>query len=320
MLHAWVADDERLEPMAPDMPLERAIWIDLERPTGEEVAALAGLGFAIPSPDEMAAIELSSRFYREDGVEYLTVVVPGDLPGGERVAAPVTFILGAAQLVTVHHHAPRPFGTFPASMGRSTFGAGDHRRLFLGLVDEIVARQADIVEEIESDVDRVAARVLDEKTGSGHDSLRDALHTIGRAGEALARVRLGLLLMGRMLSTFAAWSEERDGGGALHPSLQALTADIQALEVHVDFLSGRLTLVTDTTLGLVNVAQNTTVRVLSAVAVLFLPPTLIASIYGMNFSDMPGLHAGWGYPVALALMVATAAGSWAYFKRKGWWW
>lgn len=319
MFHAWVKDGERLVPLAAGAPLAQAVWIDVERPESAEVEALAALGFALPSPGEMAEIELSSRFYREGGVEYLTVVVPGNLPGGVQVSGPVTFIIGPAQLVTVRYHAPRPFGTFTARADHSSFGAADHRRIYLGLVEEIVGRQADILEGIERGIDSVAATVLDAEAATDNDSLRRALRAIGQEGETLARVRLGLLLLGRMLSTYDAWSGERADSGALHPFLRALEADIQALEVHVDFLSGRLTLVTDTTLGLVNVAQNTTVRMLSVVATLFLPPTLIASIYGMNFRNMPEVESPWGYPLALVLMAVTAAGSWAYFKRKGWW-
>ncbi|MBW7921942.1 MAG: magnesium transporter [Rubellimicrobium sp.] len=319
MFHAWVKDGAHLVPLAAGAPLERAVWIDLDRPDRDEVDTLARLGFVVPSPDAMEEIELSSRFYREGGVDYLTIVVPGDLPGGAQVSGPVTFIIGERQLVTVRHHAPRPFGTFPARAAHTSFGIADHRRIFLGLVEEITGRQADILEGIERGIDRVAATILGEEAATDNDSLKRALRTVGQEGETLARVRLGLLLSGRMLATFAAWSEARPDSAALRPFLHALQEDIQALEVHVDFLAGRLALVTDTTLGLVNVAQNTTVRMLSVVATLFLPPTLIASIYGMNFQNMPEVHTAWGYPVALVAMALSAAGSWAYFKRRGWW-
>ena len=94
--------------------------------------------------------------------------------------------------------------------------------------------------------------------------------------------------------------------------------DLQALEVHADFLGQRVALATDATLGMINLAQNVTVRIVSVVAALFLPPTLIASVYGMNFAYMPELAQPWGYPAALALMLASAVGTWAFFKWKRW--
>ena len=100
--------------------------------------------------------------------------------------------------------------------------------------------------------------------------------------------------------------------------VKALTRDIQALEVHADFVSSRVALASDATLGMINLVQNSTVRIVSVVAVLFLPPTLIASVYGMNFRVMPELDQSWGYPMALGLMVASAVGTYLFFKWKNW--
>lgn len=104
----------------------------------------------------------------------------------------------------------------------------------------------------------------------------------------------------------------------LKPAIKSLQRDIAAMEVHADFVSQRVALATDATLGMINLAQNATVKIVSVVAVLFLPPTLVASIYGMNFAHMPELERPWGYPGALGLMLASAAGAWAYFKWKKW--
>jgi magnesium transporter len=94
--------------------------------------------------------------------------------------------------------------------------------------------------------------------------------------------------------------------------------DLQALEVHGDYLSTRVAQATDATLGMINLLQNTAVRIVSVVAVLFLPPTLIASIYGMNFHLMPELDKTWGYPMALGMMVASAVATYSFFKWKNW--
>lgn len=318
MLHAYRVADRRLAPLPSDAPLSDALWIDLYSPQPAQVDRVTALGVEVPTLADMEEIEISNRLYREGDVEYMTIVVPGRRPDGAQVAGPVAFILTAAQLITVRHHAPRPFETFPDRADRSTTGCGDHLRLFLGLVEEIVARLADLLEASGRALDQVAAEVFAGGETRSSDRLQVALQAIGREGEAMARVRLGLLTLERMLSTFGIWLDDRPGGQQLRPFVKGLMRDIQALEVHADFLSGRVGLATDTTLGMVNLSQNATVRIVSVVAALFLPPTLIASIYGMNFAVMPELDQTWGYPMALGLMVASAVATWAYFKWRGW--
>ena len=314
MLYAYRIDNRRLVLLAPGQGLEQAKWIDLYRPLPDQVAAMVALGVVIPTLEDMEEIEMSNRLYREAGTDVMTVVLPGQTPDGSSIAGPVTFILGHGRLVTVRHHVPRPFETFAERADRSSTGCSSYLRLFLGLVEEIVARLADHLEMVGKALDHVSAQIFSDGPGQ----LRAALEGIGRQGEMLARVRLGLLTVERMLSTFSLWSEDHGEGGTLKSHIKGLMRDIQALEVHADFLSGRVSLATDTTLGMVNLEQNKTVRIVSVVAALFLPPTLIASIYGMNFDVMPELAQPWGYPAALGAMVASAGATWAYFKWKGW--
>jgi magnesium transporter len=148
--------------------------------------------------------------------------------------------------------------------------------------------------------------------------LQAALEEIGRQGELLGRVRLSLLTLERALSFFGQTLAGRPESEELKELLKGEMRDIQALSVHGDFLSSRVSLAVDATMGMINLAQNATVRILSVVAALFLPPTLIASIYGMNFRVMPELDWSWGYPGALVLMVASAVATWAFFKWRGW--
>jgi magnesium transporter len=274
----------------------------------------------VPTLEDMEEIEISSRFYRQPGHDVMTVILPGHQPDGTQLSGPVSFILAPDRLVTVRHHAPRPFETFPLRADRSSTGCVTPGRLFMGLVEEIVARLADHIEGAGRQLDAIAARVY---AGTAQEltqeELGEALRTTGRQGEVLARVRLGLLTVERMLSVWGLWSEDDHlDGRVLRTHLKSLQRDIQALEVHADFLSGRVGLATDTTLGMVNLSQNQTVRIVSVVAVLFLPPTLIGTVYGMNFDVMPELEWVWGYPMALVAMVASAVLSWAYFKWRGW--
>lgn len=291
-----------------------AIWVDLFQPSQEETGSLSALGIAVPSLAEMEEIELSNRLYRDEEAEVLTVVVTGEDDNGAQIVAPVAFILTAERLVTVRHHRPRPFSTYPGRAGQTSAGIDSPERLFLGLAQEIVARLADLLEGAGRVLDVTARRVFSAETSGDAQALQATLREVGQQGEAIGRIRLALLTVERALSFF----ESSDRGAAVTSLVEALMRDIEALSEHSDYLSSRIELTVDATLGMITLVQNSTVRIFSVVAVLFLPPTLVASIYGMNFAVMPELTQAWGYPAALLLMLASAVGCYVVFKWKKW--
>jgi magnesium transporter len=319
MLYAYRVAGDRLERLPPEADIVAATWIDLWRPQPEQEARVAALGVTVPTLADMEEIEISNRLYREGGADYMTVVLPGQTPDKAQVAGPVTFILTPERLVTVRHHAPRPFETFAERADKSTAGCGTPAHLFLGLVEEIIGRLADLLENIGRTLDGVTRDIFGTATGQQGASgpLQTALQAVGREGETLGRIRLALLTLERAVSYFAQGTDG-SGKGDLKAHVKAQFRDIQALEVHADFLSARLANVTDTTLGLVNLEQNRTVRILSVVAALFLPPTLIGTVYGMNFDVMPELEWVWGYPMAVGLMVGSALVTYLFLKWKKW--
>ena len=318
MLQAFRPNGHGLIRLDPGASLDDALWIDLMNPTETEVAEVARFGLTVPTLAEMEEIEISNRLYREEGADYLTVVLPGSSDTEIAISVPVTFILQHQRLVTVRHHTPRPFETYPARAEKATAGCASPERILLGLTEEIVARQADILEGIGHALDRVTRDVFGGKAGQNPELLQLALEQTGRQGDLLGRVRLGILTLERAMSYFGQTLAARHEGDTLGAVVKGQMRDMQALEVHADFLSSRVGLAVDATLGMVNLAQNVTVRIVSVVAVLFLPPTLIASIYGMNFAHMPELATAWGYPVALVLMVASALGTYLFFKWRHW--
>lgn len=318
MLAGFSLSPERLGRQAEGAPLDGAGWIDLVRPLPEEIAAVEALGLEVPSLADMEEIEISNRLYRANGADYMTVVLPGATPEGEHIAGPVTFILSEARLVTVRHHAPRPFETFPDRAGTVASGCGSPARVFLGLLEEIVSRLADLLEGVGRGLDAAARGVFREGERQKPEVLQGQLRALGLEGEMLGRVRLALLSVERALSHFGQTLGARPDAGPLAGIVDGQLRDVQAMGVHADFLSGRVTLATDATLGMINLAQNATVRIVSVVAALFLPPTLIASIYGMNFPGMPELDQPWGYPLALGLMLGSALLTYLYFKWRGW--
>ncbi len=319
MLFAYRPEAGHLTPMPPPADLAAAVWIDLYRPLPVQTEAVAALGVPVPTLADMEEIEISNRLFREGGADHMTVVLPGLSASKAPISGPVCFILTAERLVTVRHHAPRPFETYPARADKVGPGCDRPDRIFLGLIEEIIGRMADILEGIGRGLDEVATGVYHGGArGLQADVLQLALKKVGREGDLLGRVRLGLLTVERAVSFFGQTLAERTGGAALRPLVKGLMRDLQALEVHADFLASRLALTSDATLGMINLSQNVTVRIVSVVAALFMPPTLIASLYGMNFVHMPELAQPWGYPMALGMMLASATGTYFFFKWKRW--
>ncbi len=318
MMFAYRETAGRLERLAPGADISGAVWIDLYRPQPEQAAAVAALGVEVPTLAEMEEIELSNRLYHEGEADYMTVVLPGLSTTKDAMAGPVTFILTPARLVTVRHHAPRPFESYPERAGRVGVGCTDPDRLFLSLVEEIIGRLADLLEASGNTLDGVARQVYFEGETGDAAALKTALQQIGRETEQIGRVRLALLTLERALGFYGQAQVARARGDGLKSAVKALIRDIAALEVHADFLSSRVAMATDATLGMINLGQSQTIKIFSVLAVVFLPPTVIASAYGMNFETMPELSWTWGYPMALGLMLASAVGTYAYFKWKKW--
>ena len=319
MVFAYRVEAGKLVRLEPQADVAQAVWIDLYQPLAAEVARVAGLGVEVPTLADMEEIEISNRLYHEPGGTYMTVVLPGYSETRAPVSGPVCFVLTQARLITVRHFVPRPFETYPERAEKGGAGCDSPEKLFLGLTDEMVGRLADLLESAGKGLEEIYRNVYDAgDKGQQAAHLEAALQRIGRESELIARVRLSLLTMERAIGFYMLGPGERKPDPALRALAKGLQRDISALEVHTDYLATRVAQATDSTLGMINLLQNGTVRIVSVVAVLFLPPTLIASIYGMNFRVMPELDQSWGYPLAVGVMVASAAGTYLYFKWKKW--
>ena len=319
MLFIYNLVNGRLVPAPDDAPIADAIWIDLCKATPEEEARVLPLVPEIPTLADLEEIEISARLYRDGDHDYMTVMVPGLTEEKHPFSGPVTFILGPTRLVTVRHHTPRPFETYAPRADKMGLGCDRPERLFLGLIEEIIGRQADLMEGAGRALDLVTRSVF-HSGPYGHTAafLQTSLENSGRQGDLVSHCRLSLLTLERALGFYLLAPDDRTVPDMVRPVVAGLLRDIQSLEVHGDFLSNRVAQATDATLGMINLAQNTTVRIVSVVAVLFLPPTLIASVYGMNFRVMPELEWIAGYPMAICLMIASGALTYMVFKWKKW--
>lgn len=312
MFYAYHVEGPKL--LRQDTP-EGAIWLDLYRPIEDQVLAANALGFEIPTLAEMEEIEISNRLYRKDGVEVFTIPLPGNDVNGRRVVAPVTLMVSSERMATVRYHTPHSFEAFAERAGQTSAGCESHENLFLGLIEEIIARLADLMEEIGKDLERQAHNLFGAE--SPQDKALDVmLRDLGRKGEEVSGFRHSLVCLDRAMTMFSLFRE--GSASALNKHTAARIKDIHALVEHADFLSGRLAHITDVVLGLVNLEQSSASRLFSVVAVLFMPPTLVASVYGMNFEWLPGIHTEYGFEIAAMAMVASTLVSYFLFRWKGW--
>lgn len=318
MIRAFALSGDRLKPVDPAS--DTAVWWDLLCPTRDEAAELERrLGLELPTRDEMQEIEISSRLYSEDGGHFMTALIPAHSEGDDAVVQPITFILCDHRLVTIRHTEPHAFTTFPQRAEKTALGLSGGETILLALLEAIVDRMADILERCGREIDAISRSVFGQKRDAG--ARRDAdykttLEEIGRKGDLTSNIRLSLASLERVL----AFLGPKLGGTEkeVRTELKALVADVHSLADHAGFIAQKITFLLDATLGLINIEQNGIIKIVSVAAVVFLPPTLVASIYGMNFRVMPELDWIFGYPLAIGLMVLSASLPFLYFKRRGW--
>ena len=322
MIRSYGASAGRLVVAGDDgPPAAEAVWYDLTAPSREEEAAVGGLlGLELPTREDREEIEVSSRLYVEDGALFMTAQVLARADSDRPVMAPVTFVLVRGRLVTIRDHEPRPFDTFVRRSQRMQIGCSDGQSVLVQLLDEVVDRLADVLELVAREVDALSRRIFEDaaETRQKGEGYRAVLQEIGRKGDLVSNIRESLVTLDRMASFLEGHSRGEPGLKANRDQIKALGADVRALSDHADFLGQKINFLLDATLGFINIQQNGIMQLFSVVAVVFLPPTLVASIYGMNFEWMPELGWPWGYPLALAVMVVTAVGPYLWFKHRGW--
>lgn len=300
---------------------EPLVWIDLINPSAEEVRALEDhLGIGIPTKDEMEEIEISSRLYKEDGAAFMTAILPSHADGDDPEMRPVTFILAGPRLITVRHHEPRAFKTFPVRAAKVPMGCDAGESVLIALLEAIVDRLADILERAGREIDRISRAIFRHRIDKPTQSrdFQEMLEDIGRKGDLTSNIRDSLVTLERLVGFLGQMLLQAKGGKDMRERVKTLSRDIRSLEDHASFLSQKITFLLDATLGMINIEQNAIIKIFSVAAVVFLPPTLIASIYGMNFKDIPELTWTYGYPWAIGLMVLSAVLPYLYFKRRGW--
>ncbi len=306
---------------------EGALWIDLVRPEPEEIAFVErAAALHIPSREELDEIESSSRLQLRGDAIYLSAPLvfraESDLP----TATPVGFVLTRERLVTVRFEELAAFTTFIDQDRKADTEPLTSGAVFAELMDAIADRLADVLERLANELDALSHRLF--RTPAAAPSARQAparesadlrliLRHVGGSGDLVSKLRDSLLGIGR-ISPYVATNAAAWLGPDVGRRLETLRHDIASLSDYAAHLDNKVQLLLDATLGLINVEQNNIIKVLTVVSVVGVPPTLVASIYGMNFKMMPELDWSWGYPYGLALIALSAVLPILWFKWRGW--
>jgi len=303
------------------------VWIDLFDGDAAEVDFVErATGLHVPALSEISEIETSSRLRVEDDVLYLSTPIVYRSESGEAVTTAVGFVLRHDLLITIRFADLEVFRSFADSCAKPGAVHPSSAGAFIGLLEAIVDRIADVLEGIGVGLDAVSKRIFRvdsaktlarQRPARENADLREFLAKIGRAGDLTSKIRNSLLGLGRMVPYVAGL-----GGtwfsAEVKPHLETLRQDILSLNDYDAHLSNNVQLLLDATLGLINVAQNNIIKVLTIVSVVGVPPTLVASMYGMNFRHMPELDWAWGYQYGLAVIAVSAILPLLWFKLRGW--
>jgi magnesium transporter len=300
-----------------------ATWIDLEEPTKDEEALVERcIHLNVPTQSELAEIEPSSRLFERNGALYMTVSVLYGVQEGQPGTTPIAFVLSDDRLVTVRYATPKPVRAFMDHVRREPDLARDAPTVLVRMLDAIIDRLADEIEDLSSDIEKISAHIFQHQGDERRipaARLTALLTRIGRAHSLLNKIRYSAVSTMRMLSFLSSSAPmHADSNKEVRRHLASLNTDASSLGEHSSFLSDNLQFLLDASLGLISTEQNAAMKLFSWAALIFLPPTLIAGIFGMNFKYMPELDWHWGYPASMAAIVASAVLPILYLKRRGW--
>jgi magnesium transporter len=313
--------------VAPDataLPAE-VNWIDAFQPDPTEIDFLQRLlGISVPSLERMSEIETSSRLSVAGSRLVLTMPMVFHDANGLMQSTPLGFILGKDNVVTIRFKPIRA-----CDRNKNAVSTGDHPLPggaggFVAVLDSIVDHLADELENLTGELDRLSHTVFRHEDrrpkgaarGDSRD-LRQVLRDVGRAGAVTSRISETLLGISRMVPYVAATADFLTPEARAR--LKSLNRDASSLNDYEKHQSDKIQFLLDATLGMINVDQNNIFKILTLVSVVGIPPTLIASMYGMNFKNMPELEWAYGYPYGLCLIALSAIVPLVWFKWRGWW-
>jgi magnesium transporter len=325
MINAFGFNDGQLRSLTDPSAeaLGRAVWIDLQGPTQDEIDRVqAATGLTVPTEDAVSEIESSSRLASRGGALYLSMQLIKFADDGPR-GVPAGFVLSPERLITVRFAPSRVFDTYAEQMPRGGAAHDTGAHVFVGLMEAIIDRQADVLEQVRADLDTVSHRIfaMGVKQEGGRKAedatLRHTLGRLGQIGDLISHVRdtqVGAARMVPYVEAMAAdWLPK-----ALVPRLETLRQDIASVSDFDTHLNDKLQFLLDATLGFINIAQNNVMKVMAIASVVGIPPVLIAGVYGMNFKTIPEYDWAYGYAWGWGLIILTTLIPLAAFRWRKW--
>lgn len=298
--------------------LNQAIWIDLVDPTEEERSVLEHrLDQTLAEEHELEDLEASARFFEdEDGLHLHSFFYCLDDDDYADIAT-VGFTIRDGRLFTLRERDLPAFRLYRMRSRRAKLIDGNAYELLLDLFETKIEQLADVIENIYADLEKLSRVVLNTHEGhnQGEHNFDDALAELTELEDASSKVRLCLMDTQRALSFLLR--KTRLPNNQLEQA-RDIMRDIESLQPHNESLFQKVNFLMQAAMGFINIEQNRIMKFFSVVSVMFLPATLVASTYGMNFEFMPELKFQYGYPMAIGLMICAAATPYLYFKRKGW--
>jgi magnesium transporter len=298
---------------------ETSVWFDLVNPNLQEDKLVEQkVGIGVPTREEMQEIEVTSRLYVENGARYMTATLMCQSDTDAPKTTPVTFILSGHRLITVRYDEPRPFMMVGNKLARTCSPAVSGESVLMDLLDAVIDRAADILERIGSEVDQISHDIFEPEQERPDRTYNQILRAIGCKGDLASKVRESLVSIGRLLLYLANEADSMRWAKEPRAQLRGMQRDVHSLSDHAAYLSNKIQFLLDAMLGVVSIEQNNVIKIFSVAAVVLMPPTLIASIYGMNFKHMPELDWTFGYPIAVLLMISAAILPYYFFKWRKW--
>ena len=298
-----------------------AIWIDVDNPSDEDLAFVQKqLGVELPSKNEVWKNHILNRLYMRNNVAYMTAAIITKVGTPYPEGSAITFVLTQNALLTIRQISPTSFKEFAVRIQNPQENFPTAAHVLEGLLEEMIDRVAHNIEVVEEMLDQVSHRIfgteaLDDKPDNPSELMKAVLKSMGVCADLNSKINESLHSINRLLHFFKQSVPEAQ---LLGKDIDILIADTLVLSKQTDFSAEKIAFQLDATLGMINVEQNVIIKMFSVVAVFFMPPTLVASLYGMNFKYMPELEWVNGYPLAVGLMVMCAVIPFLYFRKKGW--
>jgi magnesium transporter len=321
MLKGFMLQGNSLHAMECSAPLpDSSLWLDVCEPTEEDIKCVEdAYGISLPSREEVLGIEISNRVYLHNGSLYITTMFLSHTEARDVRNQYVTFILQEARLITLRHGELKAFDLFKSRVEHHKIDVLETGfDVFSGLIDAFIDELSDTLEYIGQSLDKLSNTVFKAATTNHNEEghLQKQLRRVGRYGDLNGKARESLIGLNRVFNHFL--DSKLTQAPQLNDVFRSLSHDTHSLEEHSAYLNDRVNLILDATLGMISIEQNTIIKVLSVASVAFLPPTLIASIYGMNFEHMPELKHPMAYPVVLIVILLSGILPYLYFKKRKW--